>query len=433
MVRTGPKYAALANDPVVKRWLANLRRGSVVTAEVAARRLGRMCELLGTTPQKLLQDAKDNPARVQDSLEDLVAELELKHKSPGYISGLLKVVRSLLRYHGTILPRKIKLTNSTATPTIEDEQVPSQEELSRIFRASPPRTRVAEALMALADLRIGPMGNIDGSDGLMLKDLPELSVGAGEVEFRKVPTMIIVRSSLSKAGHKYFTFLSGEGCTYLKEYLDGRLRAGEKLEPKTPVIGHERPNAATKLFLSTSNISDDIRECMRAAGVRKRPYILRDYAETQLIIAEAKGKISHPYLQFLAGHKGDMEARYSTNKGRLPPDMIEEIREAYKRCEPFLSTVAQPLEQTGVVKEAKLEAIKIIAKNLFGVDLVGAKLAHEKDLKRELSKDEEIELYEREMVEEKRKRTDDLMDQLLKDKETQAFLLAKLKKMKARA
>ena len=53
---------------------------------------------------------------------------------------------------------------------------------------------------------------------------------------------------------------------------------------------------------------------------------MRAYAETQLIIAESKGKISHPYLQFIAGHKGDIESRYSTNKGKLPPDMIEDIR-----------------------------------------------------------------------------------------------------------
>jgi hypothetical protein len=69
-----------------------------------------------------------------------------------------------------------------------------------------------------------------------------------------------------------------------------------------------------------------------------RPYVLRAYCDTGMIIAESKGLISHPYLQFLMGHKGDIEARYSTNKGRLPPSMIEEMRQAYKKCEPLLST-----------------------------------------------------------------------------------------------
>jgi len=49
--------------------------------------------------------------------------------------------------------RTIKVTNASATPTIEDEQVPKQEELSRILRISPLRVRVAEALMAAVSLR----------------------------------------------------------------------------------------------------------------------------------------------------------------------------------------------------------------------------------------------------------------------------------------
>jgi hypothetical protein len=136
---------------------------------------------------------------------------------------------------------------------------------------------------------------------------------------------------------------------------------------------------------------------MRKAGVYKRPYVLRAYFDTNMIIAESKGKISHPYLQFLMGHKGDIEARYSTNKGVLPPDMIEDMRKCYKECEPFLSTLAQPLEQTSIIKEAKIEALKSIAKSLLGIDLLEVKVAKERELGRELSKDEELELFENEL------------------------------------
>ena len=131
-----------------------------------------------------------------------------------------------------------------------------------------------------------------------------------------------------------------------------------------------------------------IRESMSRAGVWKRPYVLRCYAETQFIIAESKGKISHPYLQFIAGHKGDIESRYSTNKGRLPEEMVEGMREAYKSCEPFLSTVTQPLEHSSIVKEAKVEALKSIAKSLLGIDLLEVKVEKEKELQRDLDKDE---------------------------------------------
>jgi hypothetical protein len=391
------KYSLLLQDEGVSRWLRNVARGSQVSAEVALRRLGRACELLKTDPKAMLEWARRDIMGFQDSLEDLVAKLEGEGKSPGYIQGFLKTVKSWLRYNNITLTRKIKVKNSTATPTIEDEQVPSQEELARVLRASTPRVRAAVALMAYAGLRPQSIGNHDGSDGLRIKDLPELKIEGGSVVFEKTPTIIVVRQTLSKARHKYFTFLSSEGCTYLKEYLEERIRSGERLKPETPLIAHERKEAAQKPFIMTKKLTHFIRLCMRKAGVYKRPYVLRAYFDTNMIIAESKGKISHPYLQFLMGHKGDIEARYSTNKGVLPPDMVEDMRKAYRQCEPFLSTTIQPLEQSSIIKEAKIEALKSIAKSLLGIDLIDVKVAREKQLGRELNKDEELELYEREL------------------------------------
>jgi hypothetical protein len=388
------KYSALLEDEHIGRWAKNLARGSPITSEVALRRLGRLCELLSLSPKEIVAKARRDLAGFQDSLEDLVAQLESEHKSPGYILGILKAVKSWLRYNDVTLTRKIKITNSTATPTIENEQVPSQDELARIFRASPSRVKIAVALIAFADLRPQTVGNHNGLDGLMLKDLPEVRIENGEVKFEKIPIMIVVRPTLSKTKHKYFTFLSSEGCTYLKEYLDQRLRCGERVAPETPLIGHERPRKATKRFLLTRKVTHLIRMCMRKAGIRKRPYVLRAYAETQLIIAESKGKISHPYLQFIAGHKGDIESRYSTNKGVLPPDMIEDMRKCYKSCEPFLGTTIRQVEQADIVKEAKVEALKSIAKTMFGIDLTEVKIAKEKKSGKQLNPDEEIELLE---------------------------------------
>jgi hypothetical protein len=396
-MRAKNKYLTLLADVHVGRWTKNLARGSPITSEVALRRLGRLCGLLGLSPKEIIVKARKDLAGFQDSLEDLVAQLESEHKSPGYIVGILKAVKSWLRYNDITLTRKIRITNSTATPTIENEQVPSQDELARIFRASPSRVKTAVALIAFADLRPQTIGNHDGRDGLTLKDLPEVRIENDEVKFEKIPTMIVVRPTLSKARHKYFTFLSSEGCTYLKEYLDERLRTGKRLAPETPLIGHERPRKSTRPFLLTRKITHQIRMYMRKAGVRKRPYVLRAYAETQLIIAESKGKISHPYLQFIAGHKGDIEARYSTNKGILPPDMIEDMRKCYKSCEPFLSTTMRQAEQGDIVKEAKIEALKSIAKTMFGIDLTEVKTAKERKLRKELTSDEEIELLENEI------------------------------------
>ena len=198
------------------------------------------------------------------------------------------------------------------------------------------------------------------------------------------------------------------------------MRSGEDLGPKSPLITHERPRATTKPFMITRKITHLIRKAMRKAGVYKRPYVLRAYAETQLIIAESKGKISHPYLQFIAGHKGDIEARYNTNKGILPEEMIEGMRTSIKDSESFLGTLTQEMDQSAVVKEAKMEALKSIAKNLLGIDLLEVKIAKEREQGKELSQDEEIELFENEI----RKTREDLDDPqiMVKEEELESYL-----------
>ena len=82
------------------------------------------------------------------------------------------------------------------------------------------------ALMAFGGLRPETLGNMTGTDGLTVKDLPELKVEAGRVMFTKIPTMVVAWPSLIRAGHRYFTFLAGEGCEYLQAYLEKRLALG---------------------------------------------------------------------------------------------------------------------------------------------------------------------------------------------------------------
>ncbi len=71
------------------------------------------------------------------------------------------------------------------------------------------------------------------------------------------------------------------------------------------------------------------------------PYVLRAYFDTQLLIAESKGTIAHDIRAFFMGHSGNIEARYTTNKGILPESLILEMRDSYKRSELLLD-----LEQT---------------------------------------------------------------------------------------
>ena len=196
-----------------------------------------------------------------------------------------------------------------------------------------PRARVSIALMAFSGLRSESLRNYTGCDGLRFGDF-EAEIKPDSVSFRSSPTMVLVRRGLSKARHQYFTFAFGQTLTFLNEYSGERAKLGERLTKDFPLLGFDPRGVKKNKFLRTTLVTRDIKEAILKAGFSWRPYVLRAYFDTNMIIAEWKRKISHPYLQFIMGHKGDMEARYSTNKGVLPPDMVEDVRSAYKACEP---------------------------------------------------------------------------------------------------
>jgi hypothetical protein len=168
--------------------------------------------------------------------------------------------------------------------------------------------------------------------------------------------MVVVRRELSKAGHQYFTFLSEEGCEYLKNYLEERMMEGERISAESPII---TPKLRMKPFIRTVNIGDIIREALRKTGFPWRPYVLRAYFDTQLMLAESKGLVLRDYRQFWMGHKGDIENRYTTNKCRLPESVIEDMREAYRRSQDYLQTIRPEAGREKLVEEFRRQLLLV--------------------------------------------------------------------------
>ena len=320
------------DDKVVRRWYDNVARGSIVTADVYLRRLGHFCNDLKITPEKLLEMSE---SQLYDLFLDTVSKMEQEGRSGSYIHSILKAVKSWLLHNRIEVKGRIKIKGVQDTPTLKDERVPTKDELKRIFLAGDEKARVASVMVAQSGLRIEALGNYLGNDGLRISDLPELIIKDGVVEFAQVPAIVIVRRELSKARHQYFSFLSEEGCGYLKDYLELRIREGEEITLDSAIV---TPKQRMKPFIRATNIGDAIRESVRKAGFSWRPYVLRSYFDTQLMLAESKGLVLRDYRQFWMGHKGDIENRYTTNKQRLPESVIEDMRAAYERSQEFLQT-----------------------------------------------------------------------------------------------
>ena len=84
-------------------------------------------------------------------------------------------------------------------------------------------------------------------------DLPDVVAKGKTLTFRKIPLQAVVRPELSKSDRRYFTFLGPEPASYLKAYLEGRLRDGEKLTDESDVIA---PTWSKKAFLTSINVGD---------------------------------------------------------------------------------------------------------------------------------------------------------------------------------
>jgi len=115
----------------------------------------------------------------------------------------------------------ISLTKRGAMPTVGE-----------ILAVAEPKAKVAISLLAFSGLELHVLGNYDGSGGLKLGDIPELSVSGEDVELSSRPARIVVK----REGDGHFTFLNSKGCDYLLAWLRMRMHKGEKLTPDSPLI-----------------------------------------------------------------------------------------------------------------------------------------------------------------------------------------------------
>jgi len=374
------------NDIV--RWKDDLARGSRATSDVYYRRLRGFCNQNNITPSNLIKmDAKE----IKNLLLDNVSRLEKEGKQGSYTKGIIKSVKSWLSFNDIQTPR-VRIAKANARLSVEDEGIPTHDDLKKILNVARTRGRVSIALMSQSGLRPQVLGN--GTSGLTIKDLPDIEIMKGKVSFKQTPALIIVRADISKIGHQYLTFLSSEGCEYLIAHLQERLEKGEELTSQSPILGVDHSSKFQNYrFPTTKTTMSEVRQAIRGAGFSWRPYVLRHYFATMLDQAEAQGKMKHTWSQFFMGQTGDMMARYTTNKGRLPPETIESMRSAYRESENNLMTspkVETILEES---KHAQLDMAKRLLSTIYPDLNLDIKIKdREIEVKRTLTSDESLDL-----------------------------------------
>jgi hypothetical protein len=339
-----PKYPHLLKDPDVLRWYRNNERGSKATAQNYLRMLGRWVELTGVSPKELIQ--------MPDEKRIVLVEDFINDNPAGRNVIILKVLRSWLNKFNLRLP-KFKL-GRIGKPRIANMRIPTPENLRVVLACADVRARAAIAIIALCGQRLEVLGTHEGEDGLVLGDFKDLIIfeqpdpehpgqKMTDVRWEQKPARLVIRETLSKTRHEFFTFLGQEACEYVSKMLKLRIAAGERLTGQSPLITPKQAQRVAMLrnanperrFIRTINIADMIRRPMKASRVMdgNPPNIWRSYFQSHAEMSP----LQKDWREFMVGHNGDISAVYALHK-QLDLAKIEAMRKSFKSLLPFIES-----------------------------------------------------------------------------------------------
>lgn len=344
------RHRVLLEDPLVRSWWEERSPRSRLSADSYLRHIGLFVERLGKTPAELVALARDEPDALRSLLVRYAAEQKRAGRLDSYVSRTFEGLKSFLR-HSRARFDEFPALSPIRGASLTLERVPTPQELGQVLERLSQRGRVAALFLAHTGIRPGVLGSYGGESGLTLGDLPELEL-AEPLRFEEVPFVVRVPAELSKTRRQYVTFGTGQLASTLLAYLEMRRAAGERLGPETPVLApgelrgvavrSRREARYGRGFLAMKNVVREVQVALHdlaPAGVRWRPYVLRAYCSTRLLLAEGQGRMSRDLREAILGHDGGIASRYHVGK-RWGEELLAEARREYANASEFLETNA---------------------------------------------------------------------------------------------
>ena len=367
------RHKKLLSDPKVRSWWEARSLRSRLSADQYLRQFGFLLERLELTPASVVALAKKDPDKLRDLLVRDAAKLKRAGRLDSYISKFHEGLRAYFRFHRVSFDGFPSLSPIKGASLVH-EVVPTPEQLSRVLDRLSLRSKVCALFIAHTGIRPGVLGSYQAEGGLTLADLPDLRLGTRPT-LAEEPFVVRVPAHLSKTRAAYTTFGSSQLASTLLAYLTERVESGEKLTAGSPVIAvratrgvasrrRDDPRFASG-FVVTKAVVGEIHDALKSSapeGVRWRPYVLRAYCSSRLLMAEGAGKITRDLREAILGHDLGNSGRYTLGK-TWGEDMLRDARAAYKRAEPYLSTGGAPVT---TAEEIQREAAVLLLTGLKG-------------------------------------------------------------------
>ncbi|NQV40243.1 MAG: site-specific integrase [Nitrosopumilus sp.] len=277
-----------------------------------------------STIQELIADFKKDENKEIKNVQAFANEM-LQRLAGGTVANYVSAIKSRMQYDGIPFTRPIKIPNRTYHPTVENEIVPTKDQILSFLTNGKHATQVIISLIAFTGFRFNVIAD------LRIKDFPEMRITENnKVIFEKMPTRVKVRKELSKNGKAYQTFLIETGCMTVKNSLEVRMTKGEKLDSESLLVPTECEK--TTVRQRAKAVSRRLNTVFEKVEYGSRPYSLKNFFATALLNSGLEQNLQTFYM----GHTGPVQNVYSVQR-QQPTEQIEKMRVVFKeKIEPNL-------------------------------------------------------------------------------------------------
>ena len=265
-----------------------------------------------STIKKLVSNFKKDENKEIKNVQAFVNEM-LKRLASGTVANYVSAIKSRMQYDGIPFTRSVKIPHRTYHPTVENEVIPTKDQIISFLRNGKHATQVIIAMIAFTGFRFNVIAD------LRIKDFPEMRITENKkVIFEKIPTRVKVRKELSKNGKAYQSFLIETGCMIIKNSLEIRMTKGEKLDSDSLLVPTECQN--TTVRQRAKAISRRLTTVFEKVEYGSRPYSLKNFFATALLNSGLEQNLQTFYM----GHTGPVQNVYSVQR-QQPKEHIEKI------------------------------------------------------------------------------------------------------------
>ena len=331
-----------------KQWLGRFKIG--ITKIRYARYLLTYCRYTGLNPGQLIELKQQQQNHDAEKLLDrFVAEADIPQSTVGNISI---AVKSFYKWNYEDLARA---SGRVVRAKIHPYRTPTQKDLKRLIIATNPRDKAVILFMAATRVREKTVCLLNWDH--LWHDLFEEPTDPPHIP-------IMARDLKGGGGNNYagleqHTFLTPDSKKALLEYKEWReKRTGETITRKSPLFKSVYRRSLANERVTTDLIRKILVRASKRTGLKFSPHDLGRFTQTQL---ENAG-IQPNWIKKIVGHK----VRGEENPYSRPK--IEQLREAYKRAIPFLTTEIEETIPGLKERDKRIEDLQEKVRQLRTVD-----------------------------------------------------------------